>query len=211
MEPQIKVLLVDDHPILTEGIKTIINQAPECNVISTAINGYEALSFLVKNEIDLIVLDYELPDRSGLEILKAIRKKNEQVKIIMLSMYDEYSVIKQVLDEGANGYILKRDSHDNILSAIKKVNEGKRYLSDEVSEIILNSPEKTESKGILTRRELEIVRLIAQDMLNKEIAAELFISERTVETHRKNIYRKTNTSSAVSLLNFIRESGLLKV
>jgi two-component system nitrate/nitrite response regulator NarL len=187
---QYAVLLADDHRILLDGLNSLIDNSENFRVKNSACGGKEALEFLKKSDYDILVTDYEMPGISGLELVKAARTLQPEMKIIVLSMHDDPSVVKEMLREGVNGYLLKKDSHRVLLAALQKVVEGKRFLSDDISEILIHATAE-EEKGTLTSRETEILRLVAKEFNSRQIAAILFISERTVETHRKNILRKT--------------------
>ncbi len=204
-----RILIVDDHPILAAGVKNLVESVGNFKVVHMATTGEEGLEFLSGNRVDICILDYELPGMSGLEVVRKIREKELETRIIMLSMYDDPSVIREVISLGVDAYILKKDTHNNLKEALHKVIGGKKFLSDEVSQLLMENPEKEKPESVLTSRETEIVKLIADDKTNKEIAQELFISERTVETHRKNIMRKTQTGTVVSLLKFAREQGIV--
>jgi len=203
------ILLVDDHPILSAGVKNLVESVGDFKVIHMATTGEEGLEFLTSNKVDICILDYELSGMNGLEVVRKIREKELETIIIMLSMYDDPSVVREVISLGVNAYILKKDTHNNLKEALDKVADGKKFLSDEVSQLLMENPESEKPKTVLTSREIEIVRLIATGKTNKEIAEKLFISERTVETHRKNIMRKTGTNSAVSLSNYARREDLV--
>lgn len=204
-----QILIVDDHPILAAGVKNLVESVGDYLVVHMATTGEEGLEFLTGNQVDICILDYELPGMNGLEVVKKINEQGLETRIIMLSMYDDPSVVREVISLGVDAYILKKDTHNNLKDALDKVIIGKKFLSDEVSQLLMENPEKEKPKPVLTNRETEIVKLIADDKTNKEIAQKLFISERTVETHRKNIMRKTGTNSAVSLSNYAREHGMV--
>ena len=204
-----KVLIVDDHPILAAGVKNLVESVGDFSVVSMATTGEEGLEHLSSHNVNICILDYELPGINGLEVVKRIKEKELETKIIMLSMYDDPSVVREVISLGVDAYILKKDTHNNLKDALIKVMDGKKFLSDEVSQLLMENPQKEKPKPVLTSRETEIVKLIADDKTNKEIAQELFISERTVETHRKNIMRKTQTGTVVSLLKYARKQGVI--
>ena len=173
-----------------------------------ASGGTEALNFLKKTEYDILVTDYEMPGITGLQLVKAARTLQPEIKIIVLSMHDDPSVVKEMLREGVNGYILKKDSHRTLEEGLKKVMEGKRFLSDDISEILIHANDE-EEKGPLTSRETEVLRLVAKEFNSRQIAEILFISERTVETHRKNILRKTGASNLVGLVKYAYANNLI--
>lgn len=200
------VLLVDDHPILLEGMKNLIRDPFE--VTHTATSGLAALDYIKSTEFDLLITDYEMPGITGLELVKAARIAQPEIKIIVLSMHDDPAVVKELLRSGVSGYILKKDTYKNLTDALQKVMEGKRYLSDEVAELLINLPEE-EERGVLTSREIEILKLITKEFNSRQIAEVLFISERTVETHRKNILKKTGATNLVGLVKYAYANNLV--
>lgn len=204
-----KVLLVDDHAILLDGVKSLLSHEVSVDVIGEANSAEQALDFLKTNEIDLLITDFNLPGMDGLSLVRLVKKINPRTKVIVLSMHDETHLVKEVLKEGVDGYVLKNDSHKELRQAIQNVQEGKIYLSNNINRIIINSLNFPEEDRLLTDREREILKLIAKEFSNKEIAEQLFISERTVETHRKNIFRKTKTSSLVGLIKFAYANNLI--
>ncbi len=161
---------------------------------------------------DVLITDISMPEMNGLELTRAVKEKFPQIKILALSMFGERNTISEMLEAGINSYILKNTAKQELLSAINKVAEGGMFFSDEVSDELMK-PAPIESKNnesvSLTPREIEIVRLIEKNYSNAQIAERLFISERTVETQRKNIFRKTNTKSVVGLIKYAIEKKLL--
>ncbi|MFY0688960.1 MAG: response regulator transcription factor [Cyclobacteriaceae bacterium] len=203
-----KIFLVDDHAVLLGGLTKLIASEDGMTVVDSATKGQEALDKLTQQKIDLLITDYNLPDMDGLAIVQTVKRKYPEIKIIMLSMHDEKHIIKEVLKEGVNGYILKKDSHEELVKAIRAVAQGNIYLSQEVNTMLVRGLNENEPK-LLTTREREILKLISQEMTNRQIAEELFISERTVETHRKNIFRKTGTHNMVGLIKFAYANNLI--
>jgi len=199
------VLLVDDHRILLEGVKNLIQDPFE--VKATAASGREALELIKNQEFDILVTDYQMPELTGLELVKAAQAAQPEIKIIVLSMHDDPSLIKELLRAGVLGYILKKDTHKNLTDAFAKVIEGKRFLSDEIAELLINNT--GEEKGLLTTREEEILKLITKEFSSRQIAEILFISERTVETHRKNILKKTGATNLVGLIKYAYANKLM--
>jgi len=200
------VLLVDDHRILLEGVKSLIQSPFE--VKATAASGREAIDLLKNQEFDVLVTDYQMPELTGLELVKVARAAQPDIKIIVLSMHDDPSLVKELLRSGVLGYILKKDTHKNLTDALAKVIEGKRFLSDEIAELLINNSEE-EDKGVLTTREEEILKLITKEFSSRQIAEILFISERTVETHRKNILKKTGATNLVGLVKYAYANKLM--
>ncbi len=193
------ILLVDDHRIFLEGLKNLIQEPFQAK--DTANSGREALELIKSSEFDVMITDYEMPGFNGLELIKAVRIVQPEIKIIVLSMHDDPSVVKELLRIGVQGYLLKNNTYKNLTEALEKVVEGKRFLSDEIAELLINAPEE-EEKGVLTSREIEILKLVAKEFNSRQIAEILFISERTVETHRKNILKKTGAGNLVGLIKY---------
>lgn len=204
-----KILLVDDHVILMDGIKSLLEGVEEFEVVAAKSSAEEALEYLKHHEIDILVSDYNLPGMDGLDLVKAVKRILPKTKIIVLSQHDEVHLVKEILKEGVQGYILKKDTHKELVSAIYQISEGKMYMSSEINQLLVESLNFPEEHKLLTDREREILKLIAQEYTNKMIAEALFISERTVETHRKNIFRKTKTNSLVGLIKFGYANNLI--
>jgi two-component system nitrate/nitrite response regulator NarL len=200
------VLLVDDHRILLDGLKSLVRDPFEVKAIASS--GLEALNYIKSTEFDVLITDYEMPGISGLELVKAARVAQPEMKIIVLSMHDDPSVVRELLQLGALGYLLKKNSGTHLAEALNKVTEGKRYLSNEIAELLINAP-VDEEKGVLTSREVEILKLVAKEFNSRQIAEVLFISERTVETHRKNILRKTGATNLVGLIKYAYANNLI--
>ncbi|MFD2201528.1 response regulator [Shivajiella indica] len=204
-----KVFLVDDHAILLDGIKSLLSKEESIQVIGEANTGEDAIHFIKTNIVDILITDFNLPGMDGLSLLRLVKKISPDTKIIVLSMHDETHLVKEILKEGVQGYVLKNDSHKELIDAIKAVGNGKVYLSHDINKIIINNLQFPEDEKLLTDREREILKLIAKEYSNKQIAEELFISERTVETHRKNIFKKTKTGSLVGLIKFAYANNLI--
>lgn len=203
------ILLVDDHRILLDGVKNLLANSPNFEVKDTATTGKEALQLLKSNEYDIMVTDYELPEITGLELIRAAKTVLPDMKIIVLSMHDDPSVVRELLRAGIHGYILKKDTHKTLTDALHKVVAGKRFLSDEISDLIIQMADEPEQTGVLTPREVEILKLVAKEFSSRQIAEILFISERTVETHRKNILKKTGATNLVGLIKYAYANNLI--
>ena len=204
-----KILLVDDHKILLDGTSQLLSDHELFEVSGVASNGKEAINQLTRTDFDILITDYEMPDMNGQELAKAARSVLPEIKIIVLSMHDDPSVIRELLKTGIDGFVLKNDPHSSLLLALVKVTDGKKYFSDEIAEILVNQVNAMDEKNDLSTRETEILKLIARDFSTKQIAEILFISEKTVETHRKNILRKTGASTVVGLVNYAHEKKLI--
>ena len=207
---KIKVLLVDDHHIVLDGLESLLQKDGDFDVLASLHSGEEVLDFLSKEQPQILLTDYSLPGISGVDFFRQVRKNYPHVKIIVLSMHDEGHIIKAVLKEGVEGYLLKNIHHNELKAAIRHVSQGLPYVSPEVTRLLVDEMNRPkEEPELLTDREQDVLRLIAKECPNKVIAEKLFISERTVETHRKNIFRKTKTSSLVGLIKFAYEHKLI--
>jgi DNA-binding NarL/FixJ family response regulator len=206
---KMKIFLTDDHAILLGGLIKILSAEDDMEVIGSAGTVKETLDLLTQKNADLLITDYNLPDDDGLTLVRRVKQKYDHLKIIVLSMHDEAHLIKEILKEGVDGYILKKDSHEELVNAVRAVKNGKVYLSSDVNTMLMKGLNGSDEQRLLTDREREILKLIAKEYTNKQMAEELFISERTVETHRKNIFRKTGTNNLVGLIKFAYANNLI--
>lgn len=210
-----RLLIVDDHQMLLDGIRALLQDENQFEIIAEAHNGTQALSLLKENEIDIVLTDINMPEMDGITLAQKIHAEFPDTKIIALSMFSERQTIRDMVDAGVSGYILKNTGKEELVSALTKIAAGGLYFGDEVTNEMMrmmNEPEKSDDKQNqvnLTLREREILKLISKEYSNSQIANELFISERTVETHRKNIFRKTNTKSIVGLIKYAYEHQLV--
>ena len=205
----LKILLVDDHVMLLEGINNLLEQQSGIKVVSKASGAEHAIQLLRSNDVDLIVTDLHMPGMDGVALFNHVKQNYPTIKTIVLSMHDEVHIVKELLRSGVNGYVLKKDTHSELLKAIEEVKNNKVYVSSEVNKVLVEDLQNDGEKPLLTARELEIVRLIVKEFSNKQIADQLFISERTVETHRKNILRKTRVGSVVGLIKYAYANKLV--
>jgi DNA-binding NarL/FixJ family response regulator len=205
----VRLLLVDDHAILLDGVKNLLDKEDGLSVVGLATDAEKALEFLKKNEVDIVITDFHMPGMDGLSLVHTIKRLKPQIRIIVLSMHDESHLVKEILRAGINGYVLKKDTHKELLQAIREVHGGKVYLSNDINKLLITNLQNPDEGKLLTDREREIVKLISQEYSNKDIAEALFISERTVETHRKNIFKKTGTNSLVGLIKFAYANNLI--
>ncbi len=203
-----RVMLVDDHKILLDGIKQLLSSEPDLEVVAEATDARMGLNMLAYLSVDILVTDLSLPDVEHTSFIRDIRKKLPDLKILVLSMHDESELLRDVLNTGVLGYVLKSNSREELVRAIRTVLHGGKYISPEVSLKLLEQ-EQRQNNSVLTDREIEIVRLIAKEYSNKQIADALFISERTVESHRKNIFRKSETHTVVGLVKYAMQHKLL--
>jgi two-component system response regulator NreC len=209
-----RILLVDDHQIIVDGLKSLLKNSDEILVAGEANNGREALRLLELINIDVMLMDIDMPVMNGIDALKEIRRRGKEVKVIILSMHQEAGMIKSLMNLGANGYLLKSSSQEEVIDAIQKVATGKSYFSAEVTYSLLNKDQNMYRDSspqieLLTDRESEIVQLIAEGFSNKEIGNKLFISHRTVDTHRTNIMKKLNVSNIAGLISYAIKNGIV--
>ncbi len=204
-----KLLLVDDHQILIDGLKLMLEDEDDFSVISETHSAEEALLFLDGNKVDLVLSDYGLQGMTGLQFNEKLKKSYPEVKILILSMHDEPHIVKEILKSGVNGYLLKNITKEEFLTALHKIVKGETYTSSEITKLLVKNLHNEDQPQLLTSRERQILELIATEYTNRRIAEELFISERTVENHRKNIFRKTKTSSLVGLIKFTYANNVI--
>ncbi|MCW5912752.1 MAG: response regulator transcription factor [Cyclobacteriaceae bacterium] len=205
----IKLMLVDDHRIVLDGLKSMFEQDSTFQIEAAAGSAEEAMSLLQSRQPDVLVTDYRLPDASGLDLCVWVKEKLPSVKRVILSMHDEAAIVRQILKEGVDGYILKSVQQLELKNALHQVMRGMPYVSPEITRLLLTDMGQ-QPEGLLTTREREVLSLIAKEYSNKQIADKLFISERTVETHRKNIFRKTNTTTLVGLIKYAFANNLVQ-
>jgi len=204
-----RIYLTDDHAILLDGLQKIIHDEPALEVVGSSGTVQETMDDLTRLHIDLLITDYNLPDEDGLTLVRKVKRKYPDMKILVLSMHDEGHLVKEILKEGINGYLLKKDSHSELLDAIYTIKDDKIFLSSDVNSLLVKGLNGHHEQKLLTEREREILKLIAQEQTNKQMAETLFISERTIETHRKNIFRKTGTHNLVGLIKYAYANNLI--
>jgi two-component system nitrate/nitrite response regulator NarL len=205
----IKIMLVDDHPLFREGIAARLNMHEDIDVVAEAENGKELLKKLEYCIPDVVMMDISMPEVNGMDALEIVKEKFPSVRVIMLSMHDDKEYIVNVIRSGAEGYLLKDISGEEMIAAIHKVHAGGKYFSGEVAEILVQ--ENTADKGdILTTREQLVLRLISHGNNNKSIASQLEISARTVETHKRNIKQKLLIDTTSGLVRYAIEHRLDK-
>lgn len=205
----IKLFLVDDHHIVLDGLKSMFDQDSRFTIIGTASNAEDAIKAIESNQPDILLTDYSLPKAHGLDLCMRVKTKYPDVKRVILSMHDEGALVKQILKEGVDGYLLKSIQQLELKNALLQIVKGLPYVSPEITRLVLSDLSHEQPAELLSEREREILNLIAKENSNKQIAEKLFISERTVETHRKNIFRKTNTTSLVGLIKYAFANNLI--
>lgn len=193
-----KVFIVDDHYMVIEGIRSLLQHEKGIEWMGHATNAASCLSFLQHQLPDVILMDISMPDKSGIDLCKEVKEKYPSVFIVGLSTFNQQSFIQKMMENGASGYVLKNATQEELMEAIELVAKGKTYLSDEVSQVLRK---QDDANIVLTRREKEVLELIAGGMTNNEIGEKLFISPSTVDTHRKNLLAKFEAKNTASLIH----------
>ena len=214
MKQKICLAIVDDHQIVIDGLKSLLHGQPNFTVNIESTHPEKMEEFLVSVKVDILITDIMMPIMNGAQLAKMVKMNFPHIKILALSMSGQGDLINQMIDDSdISGYVLKNIGKQELITALEKIANGGVYFSGEVlEEMIKDSERKKSSDEVhLTLREIEIIRLIEKEYCNKQIAEKLFISERTVETHRKNIYRKTQTSGLIGLIKYAYEHKLIEL
>lgn len=209
MSDKLKVLIIDDHPLMRRGIKQLVELEEDFEVVGGAGNGSEGVDLALQTAPDLIILDLNMKGLSGLDTLKALRAEGVDARIVILTVSDAKNDIFTLIDAGADGYLLKDTEPDTLLSQLKRIAQGEVILSDSIKNLLLERQSSQEPIYSLTDREMDVLRLIATGLSNKQIAGQLFISEETVKVHIRNLLRKLNVHSrvAATVLYFEHKNG----
>ncbi|MFD2201971.1 response regulator [Shivajiella indica] len=202
-----RLFIVDDHYLVIEGIRSLLQQEKSIEWMGHATNGESCLAFLEKNEPEVILMDISMPGISGIELCKVVKSRYPGVRILGLSTFNQRSFVEKMIESGANGYVLKNASKEELLKAIEAAKTFKSYLSFEASQALKRNSEK--EAPVLTRREKEVLEQIAEGLTNQEIADKLFISATTVDTHRKNLMVKFEAKNVAALIHLAGKSGYL--
>lgn len=215
---QIKVLIVDDHQLMIEGLKSLLECEDDIVFAGGANSMAETLNFLETHPVDVILMDINMPNGSGIETTEKVKQLYPSVKVIALTMHDDISIITRMIQAGASGFVLKRTHMNEVIEALRIVHNNGKYLSINTQQIVmdnLGTPVETtdikeEAKPTLSAREIEVLNLVAKEYSNEQIAEKLYISERTVEAHRRNILIKTKTKSIVGLIKYAISHGIIE-
>ena len=202
----INIIIVDDHFILREGIKRIIDDTLDIKIVAEASSGPEAINLILANKYDLVLLDISMPGQNGLQTLKLIKKYNNKLPVLMLSMHSEEQYAMRSIKAGASGYITKDTVPNELVIAIRKINKGRKFISKEVAELLTTELYHNEDKDpheFLSDREFEILKMIGKGMTTKSIAEELLISPKTVSTYRSRILDKLNMRNNSDLIHYV--------
>jgi two-component system nitrate/nitrite response regulator NarL len=203
------LFIVDDHQLVLDGLRALLNNEERYSIVGCCNQPKVVMSMLEDLDVNILLTDINMPEMSGVELTRNVKKKFPHIKVLALSMFSERQVIKEMIDAGVSGYILKNTGKQELITALDKLAGGHTFFGDEVTQELMKSFKNNDEASHLTNREIEIIRLIECEHSNKKIADMLFISERTVETHRKNIFRKTATQSIVGLLKYAYEHKII--
>jgi DNA-binding NarL/FixJ family response regulator len=211
----IKILLADDHKIVRDGIKLMLESQAGIDVIAEAENGKDVLKKLENQIVDLIVMDINMPEMDGITATRTIKEKYPELKVLALTMSNDDLHIRQMIQAGASGYIMKSAGRNELKDAIHTIMDGKHYFSDEATQSIMMDLVKGKGKSSspdpihITDRELEILELIVKEFTNQEIAEKLYISSRTVDAHRRNLLQKTGARNTAGLVKYAFQHNLV--
>ena len=212
---QINIMVVDDHQLIINGLSSLVEEEKDICFCGGANTWSQAKVILEKGKIDVALVDINMPGMSGVEMTREIKSRFPQVQVLALTMHEDFAMIQKMISAGASGYILKRTHLEEVLDAIREIKEKGKYLGGDVQEILLEGikvPEEKQTGGqsiSLSKREQEVLNLLARELSNEEIAERLFISERTVESHRRNIFIKTKTKSVIGLIKYAIKNELI--
>jgi DNA-binding NarL/FixJ family response regulator len=214
MKEPIKIIITDDHQLVIDGLKALLKESKDVKILADARNGQDLIKHLRLIRPDVILMDIDMPVVNGIEATKRIKGLYPDIKIIALTMHNEKGMIKTMMQAGADGYLLKSCDEDELCMAIKKVHSGQKYFSSEVADNLLSNnlegQEASSRKVPLTAREEDILKLVSQGLSNKEIGEKLFISHRTVDTHRTNLMNKLDIHNVAGLIRYAIAHGYVQ-
>ena len=208
-----KIAITDDHTMVLKGIQSMLKDTKEIAIVGVYSNAADTIEHIEKDAPDILLLDINLPDMNGIDLCKKLKRYNDLLKIIAISNFDEISFVKRMLKNGANGYLLKNTDKLELLEAFKAVLSDKQYLQKDIQKKLLSQTLGQRSKNSLftklTRREEEVLQAISEELTTQEISEKLFISPKTVETHRMNLMSKLGAKNSVGIIKNAIEKGLL--
>jgi DNA-binding NarL/FixJ family response regulator len=209
-----RILLADDHEAICNGVRTLLESREGWQIVAEASNGHDALRSARKTEPDIAVLDYSLPLMNGLELTRAIKRELPRTQVLIYSMHEKETVVTEVLRAGARGYVLKSDETSHLVAGVEALGRGKPYFSPAISQTVLDyfieQNQGARGTGVLTSREREVVQLIAEGMINKQVAYTLDISVKTVETHRAAVMEKLKLRTTAQLVLYAVRNSIVQ-
>lgn len=205
----IRVYIVEDHSVVIEGIVSLLQNEKNLEVVGYSVNGQDCIDYFIAHTADVILMDISLPDMSGIDLCRVIKKNYPGIMVLALSTFSQGIYISKMMESGASGYLLKNSGKKEIIQALDDVAKGKTYLSFEAGQALKSNQNKNNHTPILTKREKEVLGLIAEGLTNQQIADKLFISVDTVDSHRKNLYNKLEVKNTATLIRYAIEHELL--
>lgn len=205
----ITVYIVEDHAVVIEGLRTLLQNEKDISIVGFADTAAGCLNFFSSSTADVVLMDINLPDMSGIELCKLIKTSQAQTMVLALSTFNQGIYMNKIMENGASGYLLKNVTKQELIDGIKTASKGGVYFSFEAGKTYKNTLEKNSQLPVLTKREKEILKLIAEGLTNAEISRKLFISVDTVDSHRKNLYTKLNVKNTALMIRYAMENGLL--
>lgn len=207
----LKILIADDHQMFIDGIRSLLRNEKQFEFVGEASSGVEALSFLNATPVDILITDINMPGMSGSELTKQVKKLYPEIKVLVVTMYNDPAIVNEILMAEAEGYILKNTGKAELVNALTRIADNGTFYSREIMEIMMKARMKRKAnvENKISPRETEIIKLIGQELSTAAIAEKLFISPRTVDTHRKNILEKTGCKTIVGLMKYAFENNLL--
>jgi DNA-binding NarL/FixJ family response regulator len=209
-----RILIADDHHVVRSGLKTVLQAQPGFEVIGEASNGQEAVETAIKLKPDVVILDYSMPVRNGVEATREIRKRLPRTEVLIFTMHDSQEVIEDILAAGARGYLLKADANDHLITAVQALGRHEAYISGKLSANLLDTLLDRRKRGkreVLTPRERSVVQLIAEGNTNKAICAKLGVGLKTIETHRAAAMRKLDLHTTADLVRYALKNRMIEV
>jgi two-component system, NarL family, nitrate/nitrite response regulator NarL len=211
----IRIIIADDHRIVLDGLKALFDDVPDMECIATAGDGKRALDLCQNMTPDIVLMDIDMPVMNGIEATRQLKKDNPTIKVITLTQHSEKGMIQRLMECGSDGYLLKNIDQEELVMAIRKVINGKKYFSSEVAASLLSSGPSLGGDGVeaaaqMSARETEILKLVASGLSSKEIGEKLFISPRTVDTHRNNLMQKLDIHNIAGLIRFAFKNGYVE-
>lgn len=207
-QKELNIIIADDHKIVIDGLKSLLIGQTHIKIVGEAANGKEALDLIANNKVDIAVLDINMPIMNGVEATRIIKKQYPETKVLILTMHDGGEFIHELMEIGANGYILKNRGMEELVDALETIISGEEYIKGQVLNTLLKAVRKPKPKTVqFTKREKDVLRLIVDEHTTSEISAKLNIANSTVETHRRNLIEKTGVKSSLGLVRYAIENG----
>ncbi len=205
----INVYIVEDHAVVVEGIRVLLQNEKDITIVGSSGTAAGCLEYFINKTADIVLMDINLPDMNGVELCKLLKDMNKEIMVLALSTFNQGIYMNKIMEMGASGYLLKNLTRQELIDGIKTVNKGGVYFSFEAGKIYKSTLEKNNQLPVLTKREKEILKLVAEGLTNTQISHQLFISVDTVDTHRKNLYTKLDVKNTALLIRYAIDNGMI--